>query len=79
MIGNANDETNLPHKLVLTDTQVSKLCNAFANGSSADITFPKSQLPKMQSGVGFSPETKTGISGAEEYTNFPFKMKKYRY
>ena len=25
LIGNSNDETNFPHKLILTDTQVSKL------------------------------------------------------
>ena len=32
MIGNSNDETNFPHQLLLTDTQVSKICKAFANG-----------------------------------------------
>ena len=29
MIGNSNDETNFPHKLLITDRQVSYLCNAF--------------------------------------------------
>ena len=33
LIGNSNDETIFSHKLLLTDTQVSKICNAFANGS----------------------------------------------
>ena len=37
MNGNSNDETNLPNKLLLTDTQ------AFTNGSSSKITFPKTQ------------------------------------
>ena len=26
MIGNSNDETNFPYKLLLTNTQVSKMC-----------------------------------------------------
>ena len=39
LIGNSNDETNFPHKLLLTDTQVSKIRNAFQNGSSAIIKF----------------------------------------
>ena len=51
MIGNSNDGTNFPHKLLLTDTQVSKICKGFANGSSAYIKFSKTQLSKMtQSG-----------------------------
>ena len=36
MVGDSNDETNFPHKL-LTDTQVSRLRKAFANGSSVNI------------------------------------------
>ena len=34
LIRSSNDETNFPHKLLLTDTQVSKIRKAFANGSS---------------------------------------------
>ena len=37
LIGNSNDETNFPHKLLLTDTQILKIRKAFANGSSAII------------------------------------------
>ena len=33
LIRNSNDETNFPHKLLLTDTQVSKIHTVFANGS----------------------------------------------
>ena len=47
LIGNSNDETNFPHKLLLTDTQVSKISKAFANGSSANIKFSKTQLSKI--------------------------------
>ena len=33
----SNDETNFPHKLLLTNTQVSKICQALANGLSVNI------------------------------------------
>ena len=39
--GVSNDENNVLHKLLLTNTQVSKLCKAFANGSSANIKLLK--------------------------------------
>ena len=32
LIGNINDKTNFPHKILSTDTQVSKIRKAFANG-----------------------------------------------
>ena len=35
--GDSNDENNFPHKSLLTNTQVSKLCKVFANNSSANI------------------------------------------
>ena len=41
LIENSNDETNFPHKLLLTDKLVSKIRKAFANGSSANIKFSK--------------------------------------
>ena len=50
VIRNSNDETNFPHKLLLTDTQVSKICKALANDSSANIKFSKTQLSEIQSG-----------------------------
>ena len=51
LIGNSNDETSLLPKLLLTDTQVSRICKAFANGLSANIKLWKTQLSKMiQSG-----------------------------
>ena len=50
MTGNFNDETNFLQKILLTDTKVSKIRKAFANGSSANIKFLKTQLPKIQSG-----------------------------
>ena len=51
MIGDSNDKTNFPHELLLTDRQVSSICKAFANNSSVDIKFLKTQLSNMiQSG-----------------------------
>ena len=51
LIGNSNYEINFPHKLSLTDTQVSMIRKAFANDSSANKKFSPIQLSKMiQSG-----------------------------
>ena len=51
MIGNSNDETKFPHKLLLADKQVANLCKAFANKSSTDIMLSRTELSKMiQSG-----------------------------
>ena len=51
MIG--NNETNFPHKLLLTDRQVSNIRKSFANNSSADIKLSKIQLSKMIQSGGF--------------------------
>ena len=53
MIESSGDETNFPHKLLLTNIQVSKIRKAFANGSSANIKFSKTQLSKMIQSEGF--------------------------
>ena len=45
MIG--DNKFNFPHKLLLTNRQVSNLRNAFANHLSADIKLSKTQLSKM--------------------------------
>ena len=51
MLGNSNDETNFSHELLSTNRQFSRLCKAFANGSSVNITFSKTQWSTMiQSG-----------------------------
>ena len=51
MIGNSHDETNFPHKLLLTNRKVGNLRKAFARYSSRDIKLSKTQLSKMiQSG-----------------------------
>ena len=37
MIGNSDDETNFPQKLLSTNRQVENLRKVFANNSSTDI------------------------------------------
>ena len=64
MIGNADYETNFPHKLLLTNRQVANLRKAFAKHTSTDIKLSKAQLSKMQKG-GFlrflAPLLKSGL------------------
>ena len=48
-----DNETNFPHKLLLSNTQVSNLRKAFANNLSADIKLSKTQLAKMIQSGGF--------------------------
>ena len=51
--GDFNDENNFPHKLLLTNTQVSRIRKAFANNSSANIKLSKTQLHKVGQSGGF--------------------------
>ena len=52
MVGNFDDETNFPHKLLWINRQVANFRKALANNSLTDIKPLKTQLPKMiQSGV----------------------------
>ena len=46
MIG--DNESNFPHKLLLTNRQIANLRKAFANYLSADIKISKTQLSKMK-------------------------------
>ena len=62
-----DNETNFPHKLLLTNRQVANLRKAFANHSLADIKLSKAQLSKMIQSGGFlgtllGPLRKTGLS-----------------
>ena len=66
MIGNSDDNTNFPHKLLLTNGQVSSLCKAFAKNASTDIKLSKTQLSKMIQSGGFlgkllGPLLRTGL------------------
>ena len=62
----SDNETNFPHKLLLTKRQDSNLRKAFANHLSADIKLSKTQLSKMIQSRGFlgrliGPLLKTGL------------------
>ena len=64
MIG--DNETNFPHKLLLTNRQVANLRKAFANYLSTDIKLSKTQISKMIQSGGFlsrllGPLLKTGL------------------
>ena len=64
MVG--DDETNFPHKLLLTNRQVENLRKACANKSSTDINLLKTQLSDMVQSGGFlgrllGPLLKTGL------------------
>ena len=64
MIG--DNETNFPHKLLLTNRKVANLRKAFANHTSADVKLSKIQLSKMIQSGGFlgrltGPLLKTGL------------------
>ena len=53
VVGKSNDENNFPHKLLLTNTQVSKILKAFENGSTANIKLSKTPFKKIKQLEGF--------------------------
>ena len=64
MIG--DNETNFPHKLLLTNRQVANLRKVFRNNSLTDIKLSKTQFSKMIQSGGFlgkllGPLLKTGL------------------
>ena len=48
VVGDSNDKNNFPHKLLLTNTQFSRLCKVFENGLSANIELSKAQLYNIE-------------------------------
>ena len=47
------DRNDLPHKLLLTTRQKTKLRNAFNNNMSSDLTLFKAQISKIIQSGGF--------------------------
>ena len=47
VVGDSNDENNFSHKLLLSNTKISRIRTAFANNSSANIKLSKTQLHKI--------------------------------
>ena len=64
MIGNSNDKTNFPHKILLTDGQVANIRKAFSNNLSRDVKFSKTQLLKMMQSGGFLGNFLSKLAGA---------------
>ena len=64
MVGNSNDNTNFPHKLLLTDRQVANIRKAFANNLSTDVKFSKTQLLKMSQSGGFLENLLSKLAGS---------------
>ena len=46
-VGDSNDANNFPHKWLLTNTQVLRLCKTFENNSSPNIKLSKTQLHQI--------------------------------
>ena len=66
MTGNSDNETNFPHKLLLTNRQAANLRKPFANHTSTDIKLSKTLLSKMIQLGGFlgrllGPLLRTGL------------------
>ena len=66
VVGYSNDGNNFPHKLLLTNTQVSRLYKGFVNCSSATTKLSKPQLHKIGQSRGLlgrllGPLLKTGL------------------
>ena len=53
VVGASNDKNSLPHKLLWTNTQVSRIHKAFRNNSSNNIKLSKTQLHKIGQSGGF--------------------------
>ena len=66
MIGNSDDETNFPDKLLLTKRPFANLRRAFAKHAATNIKLSKTQLSKMIKSGGFlgrllGPLLRTGL------------------
>ena len=78
IIGDSNDEDNFSHKLLLTNTHVSKLRKAFTNNSSANIKSLKTQLHKIIQSGGFLGLLLGPLPKKEIYLNHWLKAFKYQ-
>ena len=47
-VGDSVDENDFPQKLLLTNRQISKLCNVFSNNVLANMKLSKTQLHKIR-------------------------------
>ena len=47
MVDDSNYKTNFSHKLLLTDREVSRICESLVNNSSVNINLYETQLSKV--------------------------------
>ena len=71
MVGNSNDNTNFPRKLLLTDRQVANIRKAFCNNLSRDVKFSKTQLLKMMQSGGFLGNLLSKLAGPSMKVEMP--------
>ena len=74
LIRNYNHEINFPHKILLTDTQDSKLCKAFSNGLSANKKFLKIELSNMIQSGEFLTDMSRITSALDNFVSILLKM-----
>ena len=48
VVSDSNDDSTFPHKSLLTNTHLSRLCKAFGNNSLANIILSKTQLHNQE-------------------------------
>ena len=68
---------NLPHELLLTTRQTTKLRNAIQNNMSTDMKLSKAQISKIIQSGGFSGALLTKIAGALKKVAVPLAKKKF--
>ena len=77
MVSNSNDNTNFPHELLLTNSQVANIRKAFANHSWIDINLSKTQLSKMIQSGGFLGNLLGKLAGPLMKVAMPLAKKMY--
>ena len=66
------DGNNLPHELLLTTRQKTKIRNAFNNNMSADLKFPKAQINRIIQSGGFLGSLLSKLAGPLMKVAIPF-------
>ena len=69
---------NLPHELLLTTRQTTKLRNAIENNMSTDITFSKAQTSKIIQSRGFLGSLLSKVAGPFMKVAVSFAKKFYQ-
>ena len=73
------NENNLPHELLLTTRQTTKLRNAIESYMSTDIKFSKAQMSKIIQSGGFLGSLLSNIAGPLMKVAVPFEKKSFSF